>query len=259
MLMSRSLGFVIAEGRSCFDDQPIVAIATGLGRKSKNRKTGAVVQVYLLHREVLPSTAISTSLDRAVCGACRHRAVGLGTCYVDVVRGADVVWRSYKANAYASVADDIELPRGACLRVTAYGDCVALPFPSWQPFLLLTQQYGCTVLGYTHNWRSCDRRFQQFCMASIETHAEYREAVAAGWRTFRIRTPGSALEPNEVQCPADTHADVKSLCGVDPGAVSCDACRKCNGGQDGPNISLYPHGVNFKKTNLTNWLARGTG
>jgi len=250
------LGFTIAQGRSLFDDQPIVAIATGLGRKSKNRKTGAVVQVYILHRDMLPSAAIATQLDRAVCGTCRHRPTGLATCYVDVVRGADLVWKSFQAGSYPELVSSPQFTRGSCFRVSAYGDCAALGFEHWEPFFAQVDKAEGTVLGYTHNWRHCDLRFQRFCMASVETISEQHDAAAAGWRTFRIRLPGAELLSTETQCPADTHADVYGLCGVDPGTISCDSCRRCTGGNVGGNVSLYPHGVNFRKSALTDWLAR---
>jgi len=252
------LGFTIAEGSSVFDSQPIVAIATGLARKSRNRKTGAVVQVYVLLKDVLPSAALASHSDSSVCGNCRHRVSGLGTCYVDVVRGADVVWRSFKAGLYPPIVPDVGFEPGSCFRVTAYGDCAAMPYENWKPFLGFARKADCAVLGYTHNWRHCDTRFQGFCMASVETTNEQREAAAAGWRTFRIRMPNAALQAGEVQCPADTHADVFALCGVKPGTVTCDICRKCVGGTVGEHVSLYPHGVNFKKTALTSWLKRAT-
>lgn len=258
--MASPLGFILAEGPSRFDGTPIVAVATGIGRRSKNRKTGAVVQVYVLRADRLPSEALATNADKAVCGNCVHRGNGLGTCYVDLVRGADIVWLSLQKARYPRLGTaSHRICQGLCFRVTAYGDCAALPFDCWEPFLSLAQERGCTVLGYTHQWRHCDPAFQRFCMASVESVADQREAVLAGWRTFRIRLPGSDLQDNEFQCPADSHADVMQLCGVPAGSTTCDNCRRCNGGAVGQNISLYPHGVNFKKTQLTEWLERGRG
>lgn len=41
-------GYVLAQGRSSFDGSSIVAIAVGFGRASLNRKTGPLIQVYVL-------------------------------------------------------------------------------------------------------------------------------------------------------------------------------------------------------------------
>ena len=255
--MRLPLGCIVAEGKSRFDNSALVAVATGLRIRSNNRKTGPVIQIYVLQKDVVPSSALSTGEDRSICGNCIHRKLALGSCYVDVVRGADQVWKSLKSGNYSPLNNDVfdALPN-ACFRLTAYGDCAALPFDAWEKFLSLISKTKCTVLGYTHQWAKCEKEFQNFCMASVESTEEQRRASALGWRTFRIRLPGSPMTVNEVQCPADTHADVKTLCGVDKGSVTCDTCRQCDGGKSGNNISLYPHGINYRQRALTNWLEK---
>ena len=55
-----SNGFVVWEGASRLDGSPIVLIVTGLKRKSSNRKTGAMVQSYILRRDVAPLASVIT-------------------------------------------------------------------------------------------------------------------------------------------------------------------------------------------------------
>jgi hypothetical protein len=49
-----SNGIVIYRGPSILDGSPIVVIATGLGSGSSNRKTGALVQTWILRDDVSP-------------------------------------------------------------------------------------------------------------------------------------------------------------------------------------------------------------
>lgn len=248
-------GIVIGTGPSRFDSAHIVAIAIGFGRPSANRKTGEVVQVYVLNSEVSPSQSISASSDRAVCGGCRHRPAAGNTCYVDALKGPDSVWKSFKAGRYGEIGDaDYGSIAQKCVRLTAYGDVGALPKEAWEPFLARVEQQGCTVLGYTHHWRSIDPWFRKYCMASVETIREREEASALGWRTFRIRAPGNPLLPGEVQCPADSHADVARLCGIEPGTTNCDSCRRCTAIIGGVDVSIYPHGLLYRRTRLTDVL-----
>jgi hypothetical protein len=252
-------GCVLARGLSTFDGSHVVAIAVGLGRASINRKTGPMIQVYVLPETWQPSTGLRASADLGICGGCKHRPAGLGTCYVDVAKGADVVWRAYRAGKYGQ-PHDVESAIGpnSVMRITAYGDCVALPLATWAPIVDLVRRKNGTVLGYTHHWRSAETGFQDFCMASVDSVNEQQAAVNLGWRTFRIRGTKELLRDGESQCPADSYADVRSLCGTEKHAVKCVDCRMCSGGREGPNISLEPHGAHNRKANLETWLQKSS-
>ena len=67
-------GRVVWEGESRLDGAPIVLIVTGFSQKSANRKTGRMLQSYILRRDVAPLEAVRTGLDTSVCGGCRHRS-----------------------------------------------------------------------------------------------------------------------------------------------------------------------------------------
>ena len=100
----REIGVVFYRGPSQFDGAPIVAIA--LFGRSSNRKTGAMVQTYIIRADVAPIDAVQLGLDRSACGSCALRAlVGAGfvgrKCYVEVGRGPTMVGGAFQRGRYA--------------------------------------------------------------------------------------------------------------------------------------------------------------
>ena len=74
-------GFILHE------DSARVIIATGFESPSDNRKTGPMIQIWILVRSMDPVRAIQEGLDRLICGNCVHRGDGAGggrSCYVNV-------------------------------------------------------------------------------------------------------------------------------------------------------------------------------
>lgn len=65
---------ILWEGKSPFDGAPIVLIATGYARPSKNTKTGALLQTWILRQDVAPHDAVASGADASVCGDCPHGA-----------------------------------------------------------------------------------------------------------------------------------------------------------------------------------------
>ena len=70
--------FVVWEGESCLDGSPVVLIVVGFKRRSSNRKTGEMLQSYILRRDLAPLEAIRVGLDGGICGNCRHRSLAAG-------------------------------------------------------------------------------------------------------------------------------------------------------------------------------------
>ena len=66
-------------GPSRIDGKQIVLLATGAspleGEQSGNRKTGAMVQTYIMPLDVPPSEAVATGADVSVCGDCELRPI----------------------------------------------------------------------------------------------------------------------------------------------------------------------------------------
>ena len=92
---------------SRYDGAPIVVIANyTLG----NRKTGGVVQTYILREDIDPRDASKNGADASICGTCPHRGevttdparkIAKGrTCYVNLGQGVLITWRAYHRNAY---------------------------------------------------------------------------------------------------------------------------------------------------------------
>lgn len=206
----------IYRGPSQLDGSPIRAVVTGLHRPSQNRKTGAMLQTWILADTRDPVAAIRDGTDAAVCGDCPHRGAG---CYVNTSQAPLSVWRS-------NPPDALDLPAlgaGRMVRLSAYGDPAAVPPAIWRA--LLERASGWT--GYTHAWHYCDPVYKTWCMASCDHPDEATTARALGWRAFSIRftpdTPGR-------HCPAQKTE-----------RVTCAQCGLCNGGA-GPDIWVDPHG-----------------
>ena len=228
----RPNGIVLWEGPSRLDGQPIVVIATGLRRGSTNAKTGAMVQTYILLRDIRPGQAVKEGRDASVCGDCPHRSRasgGAGTCYVNVVFGPAAVWKAYQRGDYPQGRpEDLA---GLAVRMGAYGDPAAAPNWVWRRIA----RVAATWRGYSHQWR---RRpgLRGVLMASADSLGEAQRAWARGWRTFRVLMPGQARDRNEARCPASAEAGHKVEC------VTCPLALACNGAGDRKSIAINIHG-----------------
>ena len=230
-------GYVIYEGPSAIDGAPIVVIATGFETASRNAKTGAMVQTYILRADMAPAEAIATGADASICGACPHRGEGAGkgrSCYVAIWQGPRVVFDGYRRGIYPrlSPAEAGAMAKGRMVRLGAYGDPAAAPIDIWQG--LIAQAAGHT--GYTHQWRDISPDWRALVMASADSLAESFEAQSLGYRTFRVAArAGSALPRKEIVCPASEEAGRK---------VQCEACKACMGtnGKARASIVIAAHG-----------------
>ena len=237
-------GAIIYEGPSELDGRNIVVIATGLTGRSRNVKTGHVVQTWILLRDINPISATQNGADSTICGACPHRGrmtrdafgrpVNSGrSCYVRVDQAPLSVWRSYHRGIYprVSAADLSALLAGKTLRLGSYGDPAAVPLYVWAS---ATQNTAAHV-GYTHQWSTTAPELARYCMASIDRACDAIAAEILGYRTFRVRHETESLAPKEVTCPASKEAGHKSTCGD---------CRACGGtaAKARVNIAIIAHG-----------------
>lgn len=211
-------GMIVWRGKSLLDRHtPIVVILTGFGAGTVNRKTGAMVQSYILVDGTYPAHAVHTGRDAAICGDCKHRGRGDGvgrSCYVSLGTGLSSVHRAkavYPTVKLARAALDLE---GRELRIGTYGDPAAVPSFVWA--VLLERVAGWT--GYTHQWRTYVGG-AGYLMASVDSEAERAEAKALGWRTFRVRSAVAPLALGEVVCPASAEAGHRAQC------ADCQLCR----------------------------------
>lgn len=233
--MKQASGVILWEGLSLIDRKtPIVCIATGLsGKGSANRKTGAMVQTYILRADVHPLESIATGTDGAICGGCVHRKnakTGRRTCYVNVGQGPTSVWKAFKRGRYPLMAgaDIGAAVAGKFVRFGTYGDPAAVPVDVWQALAETAGGYT----GYTHQWRV--KRFATLatlCQASCETAADVTAAHAAGFRgTFRVIPLGEDVPAQALHCPASEEQGKR---------VQCIDCRACDGSRD---VVIMAHG-----------------
>ena len=65
------------KGLSPIDGAPIVLLITGLSpiksEQSINRKTGPMIQTYILRQDMAPIVAVMSGMDRSICGDCPLR------------------------------------------------------------------------------------------------------------------------------------------------------------------------------------------
>lgn len=227
--MTKPNGYVV------FETTFIVAVATGFNRKSSNIKTGSMIQVWILNRNLHPVVAQRLGKDKLVCGDCPLRPSlpklpGEADCYVETGKAPAAVWRAYRAGKYPKL-EATDVFTGKAVRFGAYGD------PSKLPLALLAEIAGKASrhTGYTHQWRNpLLKGYSRFLMASADDVEAQIEATKAGWRTFRVSPKGSAfVMRDEISCPASKEAGER---------VQCIRCGLCNGNQKRTrNIVIQAH------------------
>lgn len=237
-------GFVLYQGPSVIDGQPIVCIATGLQTGGSNSKTGHMVQIYILRSDQNPLQAVQRGDDVSICGNCPHRGrietdptTGLRknverSCYVTLMHGPRVVWDGFQRGIYPEVplSKARKLLAHRVVRLGAYGDPGAVPLNVWETAL---DKVG-DLSGYTHLWRQFPL-LSAFCMASCDSEAEREEAKALGFRTFRVRGKDDPKLKGEGHCPAAKEMGK---------AVQCAQCLLCGGSRSKAkaDITIIAHG-----------------
>lgn len=225
---------IIWRGISLIDGiTPIVCIMTGLDTKSANRKTGAMVQTYIIRDDMNPVQAAGNRQDVGICGGCVHRkqANGRRTCYVNLGQGPRSVYDAFTRNVYpvVSLAQAAAAVAGKFVRFGTYGDPAAVPVEVWAT--LANAAAGRT--GYTHQWRNAKfAALAPYMQASCETAEDVARAHKLGFMgTFRVVPLGDEIPTNALHCPASEEKGK---------AVQCVDCRACDGSTD---VVIYAHGT----------------
>ncbi|MBA4172811.1 MAG: hypothetical protein C0511_09205 [Hyphomicrobium sp.] len=231
----KATGVILYEGPSKIDGAPIVVIATGINGKSRNPKTGAMVQTWIIRSDIHPVEALRTGGDVSICGDCRHRPQGPNgsrrSCYVNPM-GPASIYRTYRAGKYPKVNafQAAELFAGRVIRLGAYGDPMAAPYAMWQ----IATRKAEAWTGYTHQWRNAALRkagdWAGLVMASADTLQDMDDAHALGFRTFRVTAaPFQNVKGREAVCPA---SDEKGK------VAQCVDCRACMGTASKARVSI---------------------
>lgn len=222
-------GYVVWEGASPIDGAPIVMVVT---LSSANRKTGNMVQSWILRSDMSPVEAMRQGKDASICGTCPlqgrqidGKRVGRA-CYVNVGQAPSSVWRTFKAGGYERLAPAIvgRLIAGRAVRLGAYGDPGLVPVEVLASLVMDAARWT----GYTHAWRFIDPAYANLLMASADSVADRRAARKLGYRSFYVMPAHASLaglrgvmecastrERNPLQC-----ADCGACAGTRNGAAS---------------------------------------
>lgn len=222
--------YLLYRGASLFNGREIAVVLTGLTTPSANRKTGVMIQSWILDTSSIPTEAVKTGTDASICGDCPLRGK---TCYVNLV-GVNGIWRGLDSLPVVtdSTLGYIRRYSGLGLRLGAYGDPAMVPLDVWKP-LIESVRFS---LGYTHQWRTCDQEWRNYCQASVESVEDMQEANRMGWSTYRVRMKGDPKQPGETVCINQTDPYIK-----------CSTCQLCSGKK---NIVADVHGTAFKINNF---------
>lgn len=233
---------IIYQGPSLIDGKPIVAIAVG---KSSNRKTGDMVQTYILRADMDPRLASKTGDDFSICGNCPHRGeanndpkrkIAKGrSCYVNLGQGVLITYKAYMRGVYKPVSGHAAIAsigRGRMVRLGTYGDPAAVPSYIWES--LISEASGHTA--YTHQSGMAQAQARpDYMMISADDETQARGAWALGYRTFRvIKDVSQAVKGAEIICPASEEAGKRT---------TCAACGLCAGASvKAKSIAIVDHG-----------------
>jgi hypothetical protein len=247
-------GIVIYRGPSLLDNKPIVVIANTF-KRSANKKTGQMIQTWILREDIHPNDALKTKDDYSICGACKHRGTYEAetdtmkgqTCYVNIMHGPTSVWRAYKRGTYIDYEPHmLKFFEGRQLRLGCYGDPAVVPVSLWAIFCNVAEGFT----GYTHQWLTCDPLLKYFCMASVDNISEKQAAQADGWKTFRVRDiTDSIILNDEFVCPASKEAGKLTTC------VKCNACKGLSNTKFKKNPVIMVHGWGHKIVNFHERIA----
>ena len=222
---------IVYEGPSQIDGGPIVGVLTGIKNVSANRKTGPMVQLWIMRADADPITALREGTDESVCGQCplRGEAGKRRGCYVSIGQAVRSIWMKYKADGYPRQTFRQAIPTlaGRRIRLGAYGDPAALPSGLLRQLVKVSARHT----GYTHQWREFPR-LKDIVMASVESVEEMEEAQSKGWRTYRIVQSFTDIdEKTEIECPNTTKG------------LMCFECALCDGNKKGTkSIAIEVHG-----------------
>jgi hypothetical protein len=228
---------IVLKKKSAFTGDPIKIVVQCIKRKSKNIKTGDMLQVAILPdtgRHILE--IIGSGYDESVCGSCPLRPInrsklkleGKKECYVNVAKSINMVHKvtQNKKEDRDFTAIDKQVAKGRPIRLGNYGEPSLIGKRTTDRLLKHAPNPQRAHTGYTHAYKE---RFAQwsksYLMASVDVSNDSLEIARSlwskDWRTFRlIRSVEDIDLQNEILCPASKEGGNKS---------TCARCLLCNG------------------------------
>ncbi len=212
-----------------YENKTIVVVAT-FG--SSNRKTGNMVQIWILEKNKSPVESIKTGTDaKTVCRGCPF-ASGNG-CYVNVGQAPLSIWRAFKRGNYEKV-DCWDVFSGKAIRFGAYGNPSLIPLAIVERITTRAEKWT----GYFHDWKEMPYwkriAYGRYFMASTETENSRQLAMEYNLRYFHV-SPNKPID--SLECLADTLG------------ISCADCGLCDGNnkENAKSIWINPHGSKKRK------------
>jgi len=231
----KNKGFILYQGPSVLDGMPIVVIAT---LETDNRKTGNMVQTWILRSDIDPITAYKRKMDYSICGNCPQRWALGGACYVNIGQAPLSIYRAYLRGSYADFNPELHSKyiQGRMIRLGAYGDPAAVPFEIMHSLVKLSAGHT----GYTHQitHKNFDSRYLEICMISADTSRSAEKAIKQGARVFQVIATDATPPADLMECLSDSKG------------ISCIDCGLCNGSANNPSIYIRAHGL--RKGNFLN-------
>lgn len=233
---------IIYQGPSLIDGKPIVVLAQ---RGSGNRKTGDMLQTFILRADVDPITASRQGDDFSICGNCPHRGQAHDgdkgqakgrTCYVTLAHGPLGKFKVFARGGYKSIEGHKAIAAfgaGQMVRIGTYGDGAAVPSYIWDS--LCADAKGWTAYTHQNGVDGAATDPNRF-MTSAESKAEAAAAWAMGQRTFRVISDVTdVVAGREILCPASEEAGKRA---------TCDRCGLCAGASvKAKSIAIVAHGT----------------
>ena len=216
----KTIGYIIHEGVT--NGHNFVCVAT---LETSNPKTGNMIQVWFLLKDINPVEALKLGLDaETICKDCPF-ANGQG-CYVVIHQAPLQVWKKYHEGRYQKLdpKDYAKVFRFRKVRFGAYGNPSLLPISIIKSIAKVCQ--GWT--GYFHDWKTnpLANEYSKYFMASTETLSSYKLAKSLAYRVFHV-SPNKPEGSRE--CANSSHN------------LTCENCNLCDGG-NGRDVWINPHG-----------------
>lgn len=221
--------YVLYCGPSMLDSTvDVVAVVSGFVKASSNGKTKDVLQVSYFRADMHPQDAINTGGDRALCGDCPFTKIGgkgVRLCYVRMqpIFGQ---YRKFSKGGYEALPT-MDLLNGWKVRLGAYGDPACIPLEISHNIV----SRALHVKAYTHSWERFPE-LSSFCMASVESEADFKRASKLGFRCFRVRSEfDDSLLKREILCMNTQRG------------LNCEDCPFCEGTKKrSMHIAVTVHG-----------------
>ena len=234
---------ILYQGASLINGEPIVALAQS---DSTNKKTGNMIQTFILDATVDPLEASRTGKDASICGSCPHRGTPNNndkgqatnrTCYVTLAHAPLGKYKAYKKGVYgtktATLKEIAEFGSLQGVRLGTYGDPCAVPNNTWKA---LTSK-ALYSTAYTH---AAINPMPESIMTSTDNLKQSIDAWSRSERTFRVISHVDQLyKRREILCPASEEMGKRA---------TCASCKLCGGASvNAKSIAIVAHGTSKRK------------